>query len=288
MSAEAPTTLQVQAELTRRLGKAGLDSPLPEARLLLMHVLGLDWAGLVLASGRPLTPAQATQLESLTLRRLAREPLQHLLGEVEWGGLRLRVSPAALIPRPETETLLALAVEALAGVPGPQVLDVGTGTGALALGLQAARPDAVVSATDVSPEALALARENAAHTGLDVTFVQADLLEGVPGRYDLIVSNPPYLPDADRASAQPEVRHDPALALYGGPDGLTLARRLARQAPDRLWPGGVLLLELDPRNAPQLAAELTAAGWTARVQPDLTGRERFVWATREARPPNDR
>ncbi len=257
----------------------GVPSPLPEARALLMHVLGLDWAGLVLASGRVPSPAEAEHLEALTLRRLAREPLQHLLGEVEWGGLHLRVSPAALIPRPETETLLNLALEALADRENPLVLDVGTGSGALALGLRAARPDARVTATDISPEALALARCNAVHLGLEVRFMQADLLQDVSGRFHLIVSNPPYLPDADRERAQPEVRHDPDLALYGGADGLRLARRLVAQAPAHLEAGGALLLELDPRNVGVLAAEMTASGWSVQVQPDLTGRERFLRAS---------
>ena len=263
---------------------------MPEARALLMYVLDLDWAGLVLAVERSVTPEQAQELERLTLRRLAREPLQHLLGTVEWGGVTLHVSPAALIPRPETEGLLTLALECLEDWrcpedrAAPAVLDVGTGTGALALGIRAARPDASVSASDLSPEALALARRNAEANGLEVRFVLADLLEGVAGRFDLVVSNPPYLPDADRLETQPEVTHDPALALYGGPDGLTLARRLVGQAPAHLHVGGVLLLELDPRNAGVLAAEMKRAGWTVQPHADLTGRERFVRASRDGQP----
>ncbi len=266
----------------RRLREVGLDSPLPEARALLTHVLRLDWAGLVLAAERTVAPAQAQELEALTLRRLAREPLQHLLGTVEWGGVTLHVSPAALIPRPETEGLLALALKCLEDHTAPAVLDVGTGTGALALGIGAARPDAQVTASDLSPEALVLARRNAGANGLEVAFLQADLLEGVAGRFDLIVSNPPYLPDADRLEAQPEVRHDPDLALYGGPDGLRLARRLTAQAGKRLKPGGTLLLELDPRNVGLLAAEMRLAGWTVQTHADLSGRERFLWASRDS------
>lgn len=258
----------------------GIDSPLPEARALLTHVLHLDWAGLVLAAGRSLTPAETEQLETLARRRLAREPLQHLLGEVEWGGLCLLVSPAALIPRPETETLLLLALTNLEGLERPQVLDIGTGTGALALGIRAARPAADVTASDLSDEALALARRNAEQTGLEVRLVHSDLLENVAGRFHLIVSNPPYLPEADRHVAQPEVSHDPDLALYSGPSGLALARRLVAQVPPHLEAGGKLLLELDPRNVQVLAAEMTAAGWTVRVYPDLSERERFLWAQR--------
>lgn len=264
-------------EVTRRLRTAGVPSPEVDARELLGHVTGLGRAAL-LTWGGALTDAQAARLEQLLRRREAREPLQHLLGEVEWGGLRLRVGPGALIPRPETEWLLQLVLEHLRDVPAPRVLDVGTGSGALALGLKAARPDAVVRASDLSPEALAWARENAALNGLDVPFVPGDLLAGCRGPLDLIVSNPPYLPESDRETAQPEVQHDPTLALYAGPDGLTVARRLAAQAGAALAPAGRLFLELDPRNVTTLADELAQQGWRSRLHSDLAGRERFLEA----------
>jgi release factor glutamine methyltransferase len=271
-----PTVSATQAHLTRRLAQAGLPSAVPEARALLMHVLRLDWTGLVLAAERELLPAQVEQIEALTLRRLAREPLQHLLGSVEWGGLTLTVSPAALIPRPETEVLLGHALQVISGLTRPRVLDVGTGSGALALGIKAACPDAAVTATDLSPEALDLARRNADLNGLEVQFLLADVLEGVSGPFDLIVSNPPYLPEGDRLSAQPEVRHDPEMALYSGVDGLVLARRLALGARAQLAVGGVLLLELDPRNVDVLAGEM--ARWAVEVFTDLAGVRRFLWA----------
>lgn len=141
-----------------------------------------------------------------------------------------------------------------------------------------ARPDAAVLAVDLSPEALALARENALLNSLNVAFVKSDLLNSIPGPFDLILANLPYLPEGDRAHAEPEVRHDPELALYSGPDGLALARRLIPQARAALAEGGALWLELDPRNAPAFAAELRAQGWAAALHPDLTGRERFVRA----------
>ncbi|GGJ74708.1 release factor glutamine methyltransferase [Deinococcus aquiradiocola] len=269
----------VQRDLTRRLQEAGLASPLPEARALLMHVLHLDWTGLVLASGRAVTPDERDALEDLLRRRVRGVPLQHLLGEVEWGGVTLRVTGAALVPRPETEVLLDLTLAVLEGRPGAALLDVGTGTGALALAVAAARPDVRVTASDVSVDALRLARVNAERLGLDVSFLHSDLLAGVAGRFAVIVSNPPYLPDADRASATPEVRHDPDLALYGGPDGLTLVRVLMRQAPACLERGGCVLLELDPRNVHVLAAELAGSGWRTEVRADLTGRDRFLLAT---------
>ncbi|ULH16861.1 peptide chain release factor N(5)-glutamine methyltransferase [Deinococcus sp. KNUC1210] len=279
-----PTLETLQRSLTRRLELAGITPAGQEVRALLMHVLKLDWSGLVLAGGRVLTLPELERVEALIARRLTREPLQHLIGAVEWGGLQLKVTPAALIPRPETETLLQLALEALSGRTAPAVLDVGTGSGALALGIKAARPAARVTATDLSAEALALARQNAETLHLEMTFQEADLLHGVPGTFDLIVSNPPYLPEADEDTAEPELRHDPRQALYSGPDGLTLARQLAQQASALLNPGAVLLLELDPRNVEQLAHELRLHGWQVRIHPDLTGRLRFLEASSTPQP----
>jgi release factor glutamine methyltransferase len=270
-----------QVRATSRFAEVGLPSPKTDTRELLKFVLKLDDTALFLSSDREISEAQAAQLLALIDARAARIPLQHLLGEVEWGGVRLKSDGRALIPRPETEWLLYLALEALRGTAYPRVLDVGTGTGALALGLKLARPDAAVTATDISAEALALAQENAALNGLEVQFVQADLLQGISGPFDLIVSNPPYLPDTDQHSADPEVRHDPDLALYAGADGLSVARPLLAQVQAVLAQagskgGGVLLLELDPRNAPTLAAEARTLGAAAEVLPDLVGRERFV------------
>lgn len=264
---------------TSRFAEAGLPSPKTDARELLKFVLKCDDTALFLSSDREVSEAQAAQLSALIEARAARIPLQHLLGEVEWGGVRLKSDGRALIPRPETEWLLHLALETLHGIPGPRVLDVGTGTGALALGIKAARLDAAVTASDISADALALAQENAALNRLEVQFHQADLLQGVSGPFDLIVSNPPYLPDADQHTADPEVRHDPDLALYAGADGLSVARPLLAQAQKALAANGVLLLELDPRNAPTLAAEARSVGAVAEVLPDLAGRERFVQAS---------
>ncbi|GBF07204.1 HemK family modification methylase [Deinococcus aerius] len=278
-----PGFLTVRAwlrEAARLLREAGVPSPEADARALVTHGLGLGGAALLTRGGEVVPEADAARLLNLIHRRAAREPLQHLLGEVEWGGVRLRTDARALIPRPETEWLLHLALETLRAAVSPRVLDVGTGTGALALGVKAARPDATVTATDLSPDALDLARENAALNRLEVTFLGGSLLAGLPGPFDLIVSNPPYLPAADREGADPEVRFDPDLALYAGPDGLDVARPLAAEASSALAPHGVLLLELDPRNAAPFAAELRARGWHAEVLPDLAGRARFVRAGR--------
>lgn len=277
---QAPRTVQAwQRAAEDVLRAAGVPSPGADARALVAFALHLTGAELFLRAKDQVSGAHEAHLRALLARRAAREPLQYLLGELEWGGVTLRVDGRALIPRPETEWLLHLALQALEPRAAPRVVDVGTGTGALALGVKGARPDAHVTATDLSAEALALARENAALNALDVEFRQGDLLDGLPGPFDLILSNPPYLPDRDRDAAEPEVHRDPPLALYGGPDGLDVARRLTAQAASRLAPDGLLLLELDPRNAAPLADELRAHGWATRILPDLTGRERFVQAS---------
>ncbi|MDO4245716.1 MAG: peptide chain release factor N(5)-glutamine methyltransferase [Deinococcus sp.] len=281
-------TLQdLLSQATEQLRRAGVASPEVDARLLLEHALNLSRTAFLLRGHEQIAPEAGASAWTLIERRAARTPLQHLLGEVDWGGVRLKTDARALIPRPETEWLLHLVMGdvrrrclSAPGLSAAGLLDVGTGTGALALALKAAFPQANVTASDLSADALALARENAALNGLSVTFVQADLLAGLDGPFDLIVSNPPYLPDADREQADPEVRCDPTLALYAGADGLELARPLAAEAAARLSPGGLLWLELDPRNAPTFAAELNGAGWVAEVHADLVGRERFIRATR--------
>lgn len=259
------------------LKDAGIPSPEVDARELVLFALGLNRTALLTRAHEEISASGATRLRELVERRAARVPLQHLLGEVEWGGVRLRTDARALVPRPETEGLLELSLRALQEMTLPRVVDIGTGTGAIALGIQQATSEAEVWATDISADALALARENAELNDLRVNFVQGNLFAGLSGRFDLIVSNPPYLPESDRFSAQPEVQHDPTLALYSGPDGLDLPRELVRAASQFLSPAGVLLLELDPRNVDLLAREMQ--GWQVEVRPDLTGRRRFLRAT---------
>lgn len=258
------------------LKDAGIPSPEVDARELVLFALGLNRTALLTRAHEEISASGATRLRELVERRAARVPLQHLLGEVEWGGVRLRTDARALVPRPETEGLLELSLRALQEMTLPRVVDIGTGTGAIALGIQQATSEAEVWATDISADALALARENARLNELDVNFSQGNLFEGLPGKFDLIVSNPPYLPDSDQWIAQPEVQHDPALALYSGPDGLALPRQLVREAAGYLSPAGVLLLELDPRNVAILAQEMH--GWHTDILPDLTGRQRFLKA----------
>lgn len=299
------TTLrQLLTEAISTLQAAGVSSPEVDARELVLHALHLNRTALLTRAAEEVSASNLQQVRALVERRASRVPLQHLLGEVEWGGVRLKSDGRALVPRPETEVLLELALRVAEGrqqkaeggrLVGPvlchepratSILDIGTGTGALALGLKKAIPDAEVWACDISSGALSLARENAALNGLDVHFVQSDLLgafllAGQPRTvFDLMVSNPPYLPAADRENADPEVQHDPELALYAGADGLALARPLVAGAQRALAPHGTLLLELDPRNVDTLAAEMNADGWHAEVLPDLTGRRRFLRAMR--------
>jgi release factor glutamine methyltransferase len=211
--------------------------------------------------------------------------VQYVLGHADFFGLRLRVSPDVLIPRPETEELVERALAAIAGVERPWVLDVGTGSGAIALALKARRPDAVVFACDVSQAALDVAQENAAAHGLDVAFIHADALapafaDEAARAFDLLVSNPPYVPDAERDELQPEVRDwEPGLALFTGEDPLRAFRALVGHALRLLKPGGHLLLETHADyGADVLDLVETAAFAEAWLHRDLAGRDRIVEA----------
>ena len=203
-----------------------------------------------------------------------------IIGSVEFYGLRLTVQPGVLVPRPETELLVEKALAALKGVSGPRVLDVGTGSGAVALAIKSNRPDARVYAGDVSRAALALASANAKALGLGVVLLRGSLTAGLCS-LDLLVSNPPYLPQADADAAPPELDWEPAAALYAGEDGLEVALPLLEAGLKALRPDGRLLLELDPRNVSAAAARARSLGYRAvRTCADLAGRERYLSARR--------
>lgn len=274
------TVLEAHIWLIESLADLGITSPEVEADLLLGGLLSMTRSDLFIVRQQPLTAEQERTLAVWLERRASREPLQHILGVAHFYGLELSVTEDVLIPRPETERLVELALEMLRYVDTPKLLDVGTGSGAIALALKLERSDALVVASDVSAAALKIAAANAARHGLEVRLVMSDLLGAPEVRafaetVDLLVANLPYLPEGDRAWVSAEVRRDPELALYSGHDGLEHVRRLERQAHGLLKKGAVGLFELDPRNVFQ--AQREASGWTASaVLPDLVGRERFL------------
>ena len=259
-------------------------SPTSEANLLLESALEVDRTSLLLLSRRNLSQEEQAKLTEWLGRRMEREPIQHILGWAPFFGLKLEVTPDTLVPRPETERLVELALKQLSDSIRPVVLDVGTGSGAIALAIKIERPDANVVATDISPKALKLARRNASKLGLQIDIIAADLLEHpkvtkLAKEARLVVSNPPYLPDGDRKLVSPEVQADPGLALFAGREGLDVVRRLERQARSVLKVGAELLLELDPRNL--TAVNDLAEGWDRRrIYEDLTERKRFLLLTK--------
>jgi release factor glutamine methyltransferase len=231
------------------LAAAGVSSPEWDAERLIRHVLGWDRAALIANPDHSVPEPQAERFRALVARRAAREPLQYILGTQAFWKHEFLVTPAVLIPRPETELLVETALELLGGVERPVVVDVGTGSGCIALSIAAERPDAEVHATDVSEPALEVARENARRLGLEgrVAFHRGDLLEPVAhlaGRLDVVVSNPPYVDPAERDALAPEVRdHEPPTALFA-PDPKAYPARLASAARRVLRPGGYLVVEI--------------------------------------------
>jgi release factor glutamine methyltransferase len=277
------TVLEIIKKTTDYFAARAIESPRLNAELLIGHALGRKRMQLYLEFERPLAEAELEKIRPLVRRRAQHEPVQYILGETEFCGLKLKVDRRALIPRPETEQLVEL-VLASANAPA-RILDLGTGSGALALALASQLPAAAVTATDRSDEALALARENAASLGLAerIAFVKADWFSGLPvAEFDLIVSNPPYLTAAETAEALPEVRDfEPVSALTSGEEGTADLATIIRGAPGFLAAGGLLALETGIAQHSRLTALAQAAGF-ARVESkrDLTGRDRFVLAFR--------
>ncbi len=234
-------------------------------------------------SEQALTQAQLEQLEAFVVRREAREPLQWIIGFTEFYGLKIETSVGVLIPRPETERLVELVLERLADKTA-KVVDIGTGTGVIALALKAERPNLEMLATDINQTALELTCKNARNLNLEIETIQTSILDGIDRMFDAIVSNPPYLPTSDDGMLDVEVQLEPKEALFSGKDGLSLAREIVIAAREKLKFGGLLAFELDPRNAHVLATELTPDFWQdVRLEADLVGRERFVLARRKLR-----
>jgi release factor glutamine methyltransferase len=268
------------AEVVQRaaeyLERHDVESPLPTAERLLSHVLGTDRTGMYAKEG--LTSQEAKLFGRALCRRCVGEPLQHLTGEQGFRRLTLRVRPGVFVPRPETEVLVQVALDGLAETEAPTVVDVATGSGAVALALKDERPDATVFAIDLSPEAVALTRENAAALGLEVTVFGGDLLESLPdglrGALDAVVCNPPYVALEARDSLPPEVLAEPELAVFGG---LDLYERLFEQAFARLRPGGLVAVEIEESKAEVVSKAAEREGFQAlSVRQDLTGRDRVV------------
>lgn len=249
-----------------------------DARLLIEHVTGCARKDFIAAPERPVSAHELATLEALAGRRAAGEPLAYLVGWSEFRGLRLTVSPAVLVPRPETEELVGLALDKLSGRVAPRVLDLGTGSGAIPLAIKAARPDAQVRAVDVSPAALAVAGENAARLGLAVDFIESDWYRKLPEglRVDLIVANPPYVAAGDPHLDGDGLRHEPLLALTDGADGLRCLREIVGGAPARLTAGGWLLCEHGYDQGAACRDLLAAAGFAeGQTWQDLAGIDRI-------------
>jgi release factor glutamine methyltransferase len=277
------TVLEVIKKTAEFFAGKGVESPRLNAELLVGHALGLPRMQLYLQFERVLKDEELDRLRPLVRRRGQREPLQYIVGEVDFAGLKLKVDRRALIPRPETERLVELLVTRC--VPPPRrVLDLGTGTGAIALALARAWPEATVRASDVSAPALALAAENAALTGLAarVTFQESSWFAGIAGEevFDLVVANPPYLSATETNHAALEVReHEPASALAAGEEGLADLRMILGEGRRHLAPGGLIALETGPGQHAALAQIAGAHGWERfESHSDLTGRDRFVLA----------
>ncbi len=269
---------------TERLSAAGIDDVRRNAEWMLEAALGLDRTTLLTNLGEPVTNEEHIAFDALVARRLRREPLQYVLGYTDFYGLRMHVSPAVLVPRPETEEVVEATLQHIAEVKTPWVLDMGTGSGAIALALKHERPDAEVFACDISPAALSVAADNAERLALPVTFIHADALapafaDGVPACFDALVSNPPYVPDDEAASLQPEVRDfEPAAALFTGDDPLLYYRAITGHAERVLKPGGLLLFETHADYAGAVRDLVAESGFEdVGLKQDMARRDRIVW-----------
>jgi len=296
------TIAQALARAGKLLKESGSGSPVLDADVLLSFITGLDRAGLYREGRRPLAPEEDSRYRELIRRRVLGEPVAYLTGEKEFMGISFAVTPAVLIPRPETELLVETALALLAGPGGaagkrpgpgpaksggPVVIEAGAGSGAIAVSLAVELAGALVYATDLSPAALAVAQQNALRHGVGerVVFLCGDLLAplekaGAP-RADLIAANLPYIASGEIPGLPRDVRcYEPLLALDGGLDGLDLYRRLAGQSLAYLRQGGHLLMEIGPRQAAAARALFSGPPWSVSVKKDLAGRDRLVVAER--------
>ncbi len=277
------TVREIQSRTADFFSAKGVPNPKLDTDLLIAHALGLRRLDLYLDMDRPLTEAQLDALRPLVKRRADREPLQYILGTVEFYGLHLKVDSRVLIPRPETEELIER-IRQTVDTPPERILDLGTGSGAIAIALATAFPEAQITAVDLSEEAIALAKENADAQALvhSIRFLQGSWLEPLTEgeHFDLIVSNPPYLTEEEMTTAEPEVaEHEPLSALVSGVDGLDDIRRILKAARLHLSEGGLLALETGIAQHEALEPIAMEAGFSdVQSHPDLNGRERFFVA----------
>jgi release factor glutamine methyltransferase len=276
------------ASAAKRLVRAGIaeEEAALDARLLAQHALGWDAAAYLTRAPEPPPASFTGPYETLIARRARREPVAYIIGRREFWGLTFEVTPAVLIPRPETELIVAAALEAFPGAGRPlRFADVGTGSGCVAVALARERPWARGIATDISREALLVARRNAERHGTigRLRWVQTSLLDAIDARLDLVAANPPYVPEMDRPRLQPEVRdYEPGAALFAGPDGLAVVRRLVPEAAARLRSGGLLIFEIGAGQE-EAAAELIGRTPGLRMRDlrrDLQGLPRTAIAER--------
>ncbi|MEX0322400.1 MAG: peptide chain release factor N(5)-glutamine methyltransferase [Puniceicoccaceae bacterium] len=276
------TVLEVRDKTVAYFEKAEIESPKNEAERLMAETLGIKRLDLFLNYGKPLTEDELELLRDRIRRRAKREPLQYILGYWDFHDTRLQVQPGALIPRPETELLVEAVIKRLEGVKEPRIVDLGTGSGAIALALAKALPNAKVLAVEKSPEALSLARANADALGLreQVAFRSGDWLAGLNLQADCIVSNPPYLTESEWAEAQPEVRdHEPKEALVAGDAGMADLKAIVSGAKAQLAEGGFIALEMGIDHGPAMQADAEACGYSeVEVVKDDHRRDRFLFA----------
>ena len=272
--------------------KKGVPDARLDAEYIICFGLGIKKRmDLYLNFDKPLSATELDKLRPLVARRANREPLQHIVGDTSFRGHTIKCDTRALVPRPETEELVDMAKKRLASVATPFIVEIGTGTGAIAIACAKEIPGAKVLATDVSAEALALAKENADANETPIEFAQGDLLDAVTGeamakaagdasaKIDSLIANLPYIPDGEKGKLQPEVdKFDPELALYGGPDGLSLVRKMLKQTEGRLSAGASILLEIGSEQASVLESEAASYPWLefTGIHKDFCGNVRFV------------
>ena len=272
------TILRVLQWTQGRFAERNLRTPRLDAEVLLAHALGRSRVSLYTHFDQPLAKEELGACRELIRRRLTGEPVAYLTGKQEFWSLPLVVDGRVLVPRPETEHLVEVVLEALKGRAMPRVADIGTGSGAIAVAIAHERPDAEVLAVDRSIDALAVARHNAETNDADIELLEGDLLAPLADRgpFDAIASNPPYIPEGDWGGLPPEVRREPRGALLSGPDGLDAIRRLVAGAPPLLVPGGLLAIEVGAGQAPEVMALMARAGFTrCWAKRDLSGIERI-------------